>query len=223
MPNQTLLIVDDDPAMRETLNTIFAGDYNVHLASNGRDALDCVDSVRPDLVILDIMMPGMDGLQTCLRLRQMEQTRHTPVIFLTSKREPETESFGLELGADDFVTKPFSTEVLKIRVKKRLSGGTDAPTEITNMDDYEIHWDRQEVIHGEERIPLTVKESRLLRLMVQNKGRVLTRDTILQKIWADTYITDRTIDSHIKELRKKIPPLGKRIKTIYGTGYRLDD
>ena len=88
MPNQTLLIVDDDPAMRETLNTIFAGDYNVHFASNGRDALDCVDSVRPDLVSLDIMMPGMDGFQTCLRLRPMEQTRTNPVHLLTSNRDP---------------------------------------------------------------------------------------------------------------------------------------
>lgn len=224
MSRQTLLVVDDDPVMREALEAIFSEEYDVHLATNGTEALEKAGSMHPDLVLLDIMMPGMDGFQTCLRLRRMEETRNTPVIFLTSKREPETESFGLELGADDFIAKPFNTEVLKIRVKKRLAGThDDTQSEVTTIDDYEIHWDRQEAIHGEERIPLTVKESRLLRMMVENRGRVLTRDAILQKIWSDTYITDRTIDSHIKELRKKIPPLGKRIKTIYGTGYRLDD
>jgi two-component system alkaline phosphatase synthesis response regulator PhoP len=219
----TLLVVDDEQVFRDMLAELFGQDYRVLLAGNGLEALEIVERTRPDLILLDILMPGMDGFQTCLRLRQMEETQDIPVIFLTSKREPETETFGLELGADDFVAKPFNKEVLKARVRKRLgAGGPEAPSEVTQLDDYEIHWDRQEATRGEERIPLTVKEIRLLRLLVQNQGRVLTRDTILHKIWSDTFITDRTIDSHIKELRKKIPPLTRRIKTVYGMGYRLD-
>ena len=222
MTTHTLLIVDDEPLFRDSLREIFSGEYAVHLASNGREALELVEQVRPDLILLDILMPGMDGFQTCLRLRQMEHK--IPVIFLTSKHEPETETFGLELGAEDFVVKPFNKEVLKARVKKRLGVHQEtAEPEVTQLDEYEIHWDRQEATRGEEKIPLTVKEIRLLRLLVQNQGRVLTRDAILHKIWSDTFITDRTIDSHIKELRKKIPPLTRRIKTVYGTGYRLDE
>jgi len=220
---RALLVVDDEPAFRDMLAELFGQEYRVLLASNGLEALEVVERTRPDLILLDIMMPAMDGFQTCLRLRQMEETQDIPVIFLTSKREPETETFGLELGADDFVGKPFNKEVLKARVRKRLgTGGPAAPSEVTALDDYEIHWDRQEATRGAEHIPLTVKEIRLLRLLFQNQGRVLTRDTILQKIWSDTFITDRTIDSHIKELRKKIPPLTRRIKTVYGMGYRLD-
>jgi DNA-binding response OmpR family regulator len=220
---RTLLIVDDEQVFRDSLSELFGQEFRILLATNGQEALELVENARPDLILLDILMPGMDGFQTCLRLRQMEETRSIPVIFLTSKREPETETFGLELGADDFVAKPFSKEVLKARVRKRLGSATsEAQPEVTQLDDYEIHWDRQEATRGGERIPLTVKEIRLLRLLVQNQGRVLTRDTILHKIWSDTFITDRTIDSHIKELRKKIPPLTRRIKTVYGTGYRLD-
>ena len=224
MPQHSLLIVDDEPVFREALQAVFTPEYAVRVACDGREALALIEEARPDLILLDILMPGMDGFQTCLRLRQMEHTRRIPVIFLTSKREPETETFGLELGADDFIAKPFNKDVLKARVRKRL-GAQQEPKdeELTRLDEYEIHWDRQEATRGEERIPLTVKEIRLLRLLVQNQGRVLTRDAILDKIWSDTFITDRTIDSHIKELRKKIPPLSRRIKTVYGTGYRLDE
>ena len=221
---RTLLIVDDEQVFRDTLSEMFGQEFLIQLATNGAEALEAVERKKPDLILLDILMPGMDGFQTCLRLRQMEETQGIPVIFLTSKREPETETFGLELGADDFVAKPFNREVLKARVRKRLGDrGPQGQPEVTQLDEYAIHWDRQEATRGEERIPLTVKEIRLLRLLVQNEGRVLTRDTILHKIWSDTFITDRTIDSHIKELRKKIPPLTRRIKTVYGMGYRLDN
>jgi DNA-binding response OmpR family regulator len=172
--------------------------------------------------LLDIIMPKMDGLQTCLRLRQTEATRTLPIIFLTSKNEPSTEIFGLELGADDFIPKPFNKDVLKARIKKRLQGAEAAVGETTELGDYKVHWIRQEASHGDEFIPLTTKENSMLRLFVENPGRVLTRDVILERVWSETYITDRTIDSHVKELRKKIPPLAKLLKTIYGTGYRLD-
>jgi len=223
MTQKRILIVDDEHENRLALTEIFKADFEVHTANDGVEALDKVADLRPDLILLDIVMPRMDGLQTCLKLRQNDDTRGTPIIFLTSKNEPETETFGLELGADDFVTKPFNKEVLKARVNKRLGGAQRDPLgEHTELDGYRVYWERHEVGYGDERIPLTTKEMSLLRLFVENRGRLLSRNMILEHIWSDTYITDRTIDSHVKELRKKIPPLANLLKTVYGSGYRLD-
>jgi len=217
-----LLVVDDEPENRTALAEMFGGDYDVVTASDGLEALERAEQDKPDLILLDIIMPRLDGLQACHRLRQKEQTRAIPIVFLTSKNEPQTETFGLDLGADDFIAKPFNADVLRMRVKKRLAGGSTPISEVTQFGDFEVHWDRQEANHGGEPIPLTSKEMGMLRLFVENKGRVLSRDMILEKVWAETYITDRTIDSHVKELRKKIPPLTRLLKTVYGSGYRLD-
>lgn len=223
MSLQKLLIVDDEQDIREALEAIFASDYEVHFAEDGMEALDRVQEIKPDLVLLDIMMPRMDGFQTCLRLRKDAATSRIPVIFLTTKSDSQTESFGLELGADDFISKPFNIEVLRARVKRRINGGGgEATGETTELGEYTVHWDRQEVICGDERIFLTTKEINLLRMFVQNPQRVLSREVILERVWSDTFITDRTIDSHVKELRKKIPPLVRLLKTVYGSGYRLD-
>jgi two-component system alkaline phosphatase synthesis response regulator PhoP len=217
-----ILVVDDETENRTALEELFRDEYEVISARDGLEALECIQQTKPDLIVLDILMPRLDGLQTCHRLRQQEETRGLPVILLTSKNEPQTEVFGLDLGADDFIPKPFNKEVLRARVKKRLSGAAAQIDEVTALEDYDVHWSRQEARHGEATIPLTTKEIGMLRLFVENKGRVLSRDAILEKVWAETYITDRTIDSHVKELRKKIPPLAKLLKTVYGSGYRLD-
>jgi two-component system alkaline phosphatase synthesis response regulator PhoP len=217
-----ILVVDDEAENCRALRELLSEEYEVAIARDGVEALRMVGEIKPDLVLLDIIMPKMDGLQTCLRLRQAEATRSLPVIFLTSKNEPSTEIFGLELGADDFIAKPFNKEVLKARIKKRLEGLSVSVGETTELGDFKVHWGRQEASHGDTFIPLTAKESSMLRLFVENPGRVLTRDLILERVWTETYITDRTIDSHVKELRKKIPPLSKMLKTVYGTGYRLD-
>lgn len=220
--DKRILIVDDEEENRQALCDLLSDEYEVHQAKDGLEALACVAKIKPHLVLLDIIMPRMDGLQTCLRLRQNEDTRTLPVIFLTTKNEPSTEAFGLELGADDFIPKPFNKDVLKARIKKRLQGGSTPVGEVTTIGEYKIHWSRQEASIGDSYIPLTAKEAGMLRLFVENPSRVLTRDIILERVWAETYITDRTIDSHIKELRKKVPPLAKMLKTVYGTGYRLD-
>ncbi len=218
-----ILVVDDEPENRAALEDLFRDEYEVSTARDGLEALERIQESRPDLVLLDILMPRLDGLQTCHRMRQKQDTRGIPVVFLTSKNEPQTEVFGLDLGADDFIAKPFNKDVLKARVKKRLGGASAGLLdEVTALGEFDVHWSRQEVRHGEETIPLTTKEIGMLRLFVENKGRVLSRDVILEKVWSETYITDRTIDSHVKELRKKIPVLGTLLKTIYGSGYRLD-
>lgn len=220
--DKRILVVDDEAENREALCDLLSDEYEVYQAKDGLEALGSVSKIKPHLVLLDIIMPRMDGLQTCLRLRQDENTRNLPVIFLTSKNEPSTEAFGLELGADDFIPKPFNKDVLKARIRKRLQGGSAPVGEVTTIGEYKIHWSRQEASFGDSFIPLTAKEAGMLRLFVENPSRVLTRDIILERVWAETYITDRTIDSHIKELRKKLPPLAKLLKTVYGTGYRLD-
>ena len=224
MSKKNLLIVDDSKDIRESLVEIFSDEFEILEAENGQVAIDKVNDFLPDIILLDIVMPKMDGFQTCLRLRQNESTKQVPIIFLTTKNEPQTETFGLELGADDFVNKPFNPDVLRARVKKRLEAGTvgESVSEKTDMEGFVIYWDRQEISHGDEKISLTTKELGLLRLFVNNKGKVLSRDLILERVWSDTYITDRTIDSHVKELRKKIPPLVGMLKTVYGAGYRLD-
>jgi DNA-binding response OmpR family regulator len=223
MHRKRLLIVDDEPENRVALRDLFAPEFDVETANDGLEALEKAGAVPPDLILLDIVMPRMDGFQTCLKLRQGEATRHIPIILLTSRNQPETETFGLDLGADDFVGKPFNREVLKARVNKRLGVAARDPLgEYTDLEDCRVYWERQEAACGDERIPLTAKEIGLLRLFVENKGRLLTRNMILDHVWSDTYITDRTIDSHVKELRKKLPPMARLLKTIYGSGYRLD-
>ncbi len=223
MARKKILIVDDEAENRTGLQDLLEDEFDIQQARDGVEALALAAQNKPDLVLLDIIMPRMDGLQTCLRMRKDEQLRTVPIVFLTSKSEPETEIFGLELGADDFISKPFNKDVLKARLKKRLSGAGGAdPGEVTALGEYHVHWVRHEVAHGDEFIPLTAKEVGMLRLFVDNPGRVLSRDLILERVWAETYITDRTIDSHVKELRKKIPPLATLLKTIYGSGYRLD-
>lgn len=223
MNRKRLLIVDDEQENRRALSDVFGADFEVHTANDGVEALSVAAEVGPDLIILDIMMPRMDGFQACLKLRQSEATQHIPIIFLTSRNQPETETFGLDLGADDFVGKPFNMEVLRARVNKRLGAVPRDPLgDYTDVGDCRVFWDRQEAACGDERIALTTKEMGLLRLFVENKGRLLTRNMILERVWSDTYITDRTIDSHVKELRRKLPPMATLLKTVYGSGYRLD-
>lgn len=223
MNRKRLLIVDDEQENRVALSEVFGADFDVHTANDGQEALDLAADLRPDLIILDIMMPRMDGFQACLKLRQNEATKRIPIIFLTSRNQPETETFGLDLGADDFVGKPFNIDVLRSRVNRRLGGAQRDPLgEFTDVGDCRIYWERQEAACGDDRIPLTTKEIALLRLFVENNGRLLTRNMILERVWSDTYITDRTIDSHVKELRRKLPPMASLLKTVYGSGYRLD-
>ncbi len=224
MKQAKILIVDDEQDNLELIKDIFVSEYDVRVASNGEKAIEIALEWHPDLILLDVVMPNLDGFQVCLKLRQKSAMRGVPIIFLTNKNDPASESFGLELGAEDFITKPFDKEVLKSRVKKRI--GILFPKtyiENTEIGDCVVLWDRQEVqLPDKEQLPLTSKEAALLRMLVDNNARVLTREKILEELWDDTYITDRTIDTHVKDLRKKIPPLAKLLKTIYGAGYRLD-
>ncbi len=224
MKQPKILIVDDEQDNLELIKALFIKEYDIRLAKDGEQGVLMAEQWQPDLILLDVVMPGLDGFQACLKLRKQSATRKIPIVFLTNKNDPASESFGLELGAEDFIAKPFDKEVLKSRIKKRIGALQSLGTiQNTEIGDCCILWDRQEVqLANKRQIPLTSKETSLLRMMVENRSRVLSREKILEQIWTDTYITDRTIDTHVKDLRKKIPPLVQLLKTIYGVGYRLD-
>ena len=231
-PQHAILVVDDEPDNHEVIRVALGQHYQLQFVFDGQQALEAIAQQQPDLILMDVMMPVMDGFQCCLRLKNQPATKNIAVIFLTTKNDPQSEAFGLELGADDFIIKPFNAEVLKLRVARRLGLGQNAAGQSAAdeeqeepalmLGEYELLWQRHEARCDGSSIPLTTKEIKLLQVLARNKGRVLSRDHILEEVWPQTYVTDRTIDSHVKSLRKKIPPLTTMLKTVYGSGYRLD-
>jgi DNA-binding response OmpR family regulator len=221
-PARCVAIVDDEATIRETVEYALAREgYRTCVHANGADAWDSFQKTLPDLVILDILMPGMDGLELCRRLRG---------IF-TSCDEEFDRVLGLELGADDYLCKPFSMRELIARVKvlcRRLALRQDvAPTRgevLLRVGDLCLDLNRYEVYWGEAEVALTVTEFRILAALVKNPGHVKSRAQLLEEGYPDdTYVSERTVDSHIKRLRRKfdeLAPGSELIETVYGLGYR---
>lgn len=203
--------------------------YQVVTAENGEDALRLCSEEKPDLVLLDIMLPGIDGLEVCRRLKSQKETMLIPIIMITAKGEEVDKIIGLELGADDYITKPFSVRELVARVKAllrraRLSLPEVLEDNVIKLGDLVINSSTYEVYKGEEKIDLTLKEFGLLKLLVLNKGKVLTRDFLLDKVWGYEYYGEtRTVDVHIRYLRQKLEKVGIKqcIETVRGVGYRF--
>lgn len=234
MPEK-ILVVDDEPALLETLayNLRNQG-YEVITASDGPAALQAARQQSPELVILDIMLPGMDGFEVCRILRQ-EMT--TPVLMLTARDDEIDRVVGLEVGADDYLTKPFSMRELLARVKamlrrirlirQEMDSDSAAPAhQIEKFGDLTIDLDRHEITLQDTPLALKPKEYELLVFFTQHRGHVLSREHILEKVWGWEYIGDsRTVDVHIRWLREKIeadPASPTRIVTIRGVGYRFE-
>lgn len=222
-----ILVVEDEKNIRELIkfNLENAG-YEVETASDGREAMDKL-SEETDLVVLDLMLPEIDGMEVCRRMRGSEELRQIPIIMLTAKGEEVERILGLEMGADDYMTKPFSPRELAARIKaifRRLkefkADSEKLKDEIIEAGKLKLDIPRHEVIYGEEKIVLTPKEFELLRYLVINQGRVLSRDLLLEKIWGYEYAGDtRTVDVHIRRLRKKIK--ADYIATVRGVGYKF--
>ena len=222
-----VLIVEDSPDIAELIkHYLERAGYETTLLTSGRDALVAARQAPPDMVVLDIMLPGMDGLQVCQALRSEPSTAAVPILMLTAKGEEADRVKGLELGADDYVTKPFSPRELVARVQAllRRADRTQKPaTEIT-YGPIAINVDRHEIHVGGDPVKLTAKEFLLLQYLLEHRGRVLSRDRLLTDVWGYQYTGGtRTVDVHVRRLREKIPVLATAIGTVKQFGYKLDD
>ena len=227
MPSDTILAVDDEVHILElsSINLKAAG-YHVVTALTGEEALKRCEVERPSLVLLDIMLPGIDGLEVCRRLKGDRMTSNIPIIMLTARGDEVDKILGLELGADDYITKPFSVRELAARVKsllRRVAPQQESEPQTLRSGDIMIDITNYEAFKGGEKLSLTLKEFELLKVLVLSRGKVLTRDFLLDRIWGYEYYGEtRTVDVHIRHLRQK---LGEEpyIETVRGVGYRFVD
>lgn len=221
----TILICDDDPVVHESLG-LYMTEENYHYLSayDGEQGLRYALDQKPDLVILDLMMPGMSGMDVC---REIRKTSNVPIIMLTAKGEEIDRVLGLELGADDYIVKPFSPREVIARVKavlRRLHNTGDNQTHVLIFDGLEINLDNYQVMVNGENVPFTPKEVEILYLLASHPGQVMDREQILSQVWGFDYYGDsRTIDTHIKRIRQKIGEDSRwSLITVYGVGYRFE-
>jgi two-component system, OmpR family, alkaline phosphatase synthesis response regulator PhoP len=232
MARETVLVVDDEEDILELVKyNLEKEGYTVVCVATGEDALAATRMKMPDLLVLDLMLPGADGLEVCRRLKGDLTTRHVPIIMLTAKGSEADIVTGLELGAADYVTKPFSPRVLTARVKAVLRRDEDAADEdaAVRVNDIVIHPGRHQVLVGDTPVQLTVTEFRILLYLARRPGWVFTRQQIVDAAQgddvfvSDRYVTDRSVDVHIVSLRRKLGRAGASIETVRGVGYRLRD
>ncbi len=222
-----VLIVEDEPDIRAlVVHHLKREGYQVSAASSGEEALRQVQAAPPDLVLLDLMMPAMDGLEVCRRLRQDPATASLPIVMLTAKGDEVDRVLGLEIGADDYVVKPFSPRELLARVRAVLRRSRPAPGAAPlRLGALVVDVGTRTASVGGEALALTPKEFDLLRALVEARGRVLSREFLLDRVWGysrASEIESRTVDVHVRRLRVKLGPEGRRILTVKSVGYRLD-
>ena len=228
MAKERILVVDDEEEILELLQYVLSKNgYAVTTVTSGEEAIAMVRMMRPDLVLLDLMLPGVNGLDVCKILKQDPDTAGISIIMLTAKGEEIDIVTGLELGADDYITKPFSPRVLLARVRTELRRGTKLTSETpatVRIGQILINLERHEVFAGDELLDLTYTEFLVLHFLAHRPGRVFTRYQIIDGIRGDDYaVTDRSVDVQIAGLRKKLGAFGNYIETIRGVGYRLKD
>lgn len=220
---ETIMIVEDEIRMRILLRDYLKKeDYNIIEATNGKEAVEYFVKSPVDLIILDIMMPLLDGFQVCEKIREVSAV---PIILLTARSEEDDKLLGYELGADDYITKPFSPKILMAKVKvilKRYSSSNFIPN-ITDIKGLKINRTAKYVYIDDTEINLTPKEYELLIYLVDNKGTALSRDSILDNVWGYDYYGDlRVVDTTIKRLREKLKDKASLISTVRGSGYRFE-
>ena len=222
-----VFIVEDEPDLRDTLKYNLENEgFSVEAFSNGEAFLGSVDKNKPNLVILDLMLPGVSGLDVCRELRSNENYDGIGIVMLTAKSEEIDRIVGFELGADDYVTKPFSVRELILRVKVLLKKRTDdgANEQILEFGPILMNLEAHEVSIDGKIVNLTALEFKLLKHLLKRKGRVQTRDQLLGDVWGySSEVTTRTVDTHIKRLREKLGEPGNLIQTIRGVGYRFNN
>jgi two-component system, OmpR family, response regulator len=227
MPSpHTILVVDDDPHLREVVGFALSREgFHIELARDGREGLAQVARVRPELIVLDIMMPEMDGLEMC---REVRRSHDCPIVFLSSRDDEVDRILGLELGGDDYLTKPFSPRELVARVKAVLrrsrsrAAPPTAPSPVLHRGPLRLDLDGWRAWWLEREVVLTVTEFHLLAALLRAPGKVFTRDELMTRVYEDVVVSDRTIDSHVRHIRRKFAEAGGEvIQTVHGLGYRL--
>ena len=225
MAKQTILVVDDERDLLDLIEyNLKKEGFEVLKAENGEQGIEIARENKPDLVFWDIMMPKMDGLEAVEIMRKDDELKRIPIIFLTARSDEKTEVEGLNKGGDDYITKPISTTKLVSRIKAVMRRFDETQESVNKLDvhDLEIDKDRYIVKRGEEEFQLPRKEFELLFFLASRKGKVLDRQTLLNKVWGDNiYVVDRTVDVHVRKIREK---LGDHyIETVKGVGYRFKE
>ena len=225
MATGRILLVEDEPDIAEVLQYNLAKEgFEVEVESRGDTAFDRIRGDLPDLLILDLMLPGIDGLELARLLQRDRRTRGVPIVMLTARGEEIDRIVGLELGADDYITKPFSPREVVLRVKAvlRRSGPTAATGPMLQIGALHLDSEGHRLDVGGHEVTLTATEFRLLRLLMERAGRVQTRGQLLSDVWGYSEDVDsRTVDTHIRRLRRKLGREADRIETVIGVGYRL--
>jgi two-component system alkaline phosphatase synthesis response regulator PhoP len=221
-----ILLVDDEPDILEIVGyNLKKEDYEVVTASNGRDAIELAQSFRPHLILLDVMMPGIDGIETCEKIRALPEVGNTLIAFLTARGEDYSQVAGFDAGADDYISKPIKPKILVSRIKallRRIREEKGRPiTGIMEFPGLEINIEKYQVRFNDQKLSMPRKEFEMLSLLASKPGKVFTRDEILESVWGkDVIVGDRTIDVHVRKIREKIGE--KYIHTIKGVGYKFE-
>src|SRR5580704_632540 len=220
-----ILVVDDEPDAIELIKfNLKAAGYEVVTAADGDEALKKARAIMPDLIVLDVMLPEVDGLEVCKILRRDQRVSAIPIIMLTAKAAEIDRVLGLELGADDYVTKPFSPRELVLRVKRLLRAGqsTGAKEDEISLKELALDIPRHQASVKGRPIDLTATEFKLLTVLIQRRGRVQSREQLLQDVWEyDNLIDTRTVDTHVRRLREKLGLAARYLDTVRGVGYRF--
>ena len=217
-----ILIVDDEKDILEFLSyNLQKEGYEIFRANNGNSALKVAKKEIPDLIILDVMMPEMDGIETCEKIREIESLDSTLILFLTARSEEYSELAGFSAGADDYVTKPIKPKLLISRVNALLRRkGKNNDQKLIKIEHIEIDKDKHLLLYKGDSVELARKEFNLLYYLMTVPGKVFTREEIIFNVWKDTFVGDRTIDVHVRKIREKLGD--QYIKTIKGVGYKFD-
>jgi len=224
--SETILIVDDEADLRRLVDfNLRSAGFNPLLAASGREALQLIEESPPDLVLLDLMLPDIQGKDICRQLKQDNRTRHIPVIMVTALGDEIDRVVGFELGADDYVVKPFSVRELILRVRailKRSTGQTETEVEEILFGPLKVDLAKHRAWLNDEELNLTALEFKLLTTFVKRRGHVQTRERLLDDVWGiDAGVTTRTVDTHVKRLREKLGEMAACVETVRGVGYRF--
>ncbi len=220
-----ILVIEDNKDYQFLIQSTLASEFKVICADNGKQGIELAREHVPSLILLDISLGDVDGFEICHLFRSQKETIHTPIVFLSSRNDAHSKVMGFDLGADDYIEKPFNAEELKARVRARIR---QSQARKENVSMYEVPGLRidflgHRVFIEEREIPFSALEFKLLSFFVRNPDRVLSRERILNNVWGvDTFVTDRVVDSHIRSIRKKLAAYKDHIESIYGEGYRFN-